>query len=467
VSKSFRDRLLVIGAGPVGLGMADALQRQGLPFDHVDASYGLGGNWRHGVFRTTHIVSSKRATAFADYPMPADYPDFPSAAQMLSYLEAYARDRGLDQRIELNKAVTRAWPLADESWRVVFADGEERTYKGLVVCNGHHWDRNWPRYPGTFTGEMIHSKDYKEPAQLANRRVLVIGGGNSGCDIACEASRVGASCDISLRSGYWFLPKMAFGRPLTDLPIWWPPEFVQRWLVRAIVRLTVGDYHRYGLPRPNHKLFERHPAFGGDLLNAIRLGRIKPRPAISRYEGARVHFADGSSGDYDLIVAATGFHNSFPFLPDGLVKVENEAAQVYGGAFPENVKNLAIVGATQPRNGFGALLTPAAALYARLIALQDELEHPIGHVLKSLFQPLPKTPLLNPTAARRKIWRAHYLVPIIRLQGRRLARKEPRERFLHEGVWAFESAPKPEVTWQVKPAVAPAASAPRSAAVRR
>jgi cation diffusion facilitator CzcD-associated flavoprotein CzcO len=466
VPQSYRDRLLVIGAGPVGLGMADALQRHGLAFDHVDASDGIGGNWHHGVFRTTHIVSSKRATAFADYPMPEDYPDFPSAAQMLSYLEAYARDRGLDRRIELNKAVARARPLADESWHVVFADGEERTYKGVVVCNGHHWDRRWPRYPGTFTGETIHSKDYKEPAQLTGRRVLVIGGGNSGCDIACEASRVGASCDISLRSGYWFLPKIAFGRPLTDLPIWWPPEVVQRWLLRAVIRMTIGDYRRYGLPRPNHKLFERHPAFGGDLLNAIRLGRIKPRPAISRYEGARVHFTDGSSGEYDLIVAATGFHNSFPFLPEGLVPVENEAAQIYGGAFPENVKNLYIIGSTQPRNGFGALLTPAAALYARLIKLQDELEPPIGHILKSLFQPLPKTPLVNPTAARRKIWRAHYLIPLIRFQGRRLARKEPRELVLHDGVRVYSAGAPPSVSWSDTPAVAPVASASR-AALRR
>jgi hypothetical protein len=446
--------------------MADALQRQGLAFDHVDASHGLGGNWRHGVFCTTHIVSSKRATAFADYPMPEDYPDFPSAAQMLAYLEAYARDRGLDHRIELNKAVARARPLPDESWHVTFADGEERVYKGLVVCNGHHWDRRWPRYPGTFTGELIHSKDYKEPSQLAGRRVLVIGGGNSGCDIACEASRVGASCDLSLRSGYWFLPKIAFGRPLTDLPILWLPEFMQRWLLRAIVRVTIGDYRRYGLPWPNHRLFERHPAFGGDLLGAIRLGRIKPRPAISRYEGARVHFTDGSSAEYDLIVAATGFHNSFPFLPDGLVPVENEAPQIYGGAFPENVKNLYIVGATQPRNGFGALLTPAAALYAKLIKLQDELEHPIGHILKSLFQPLPKTPLVNPTAARRKIWRAHHLVLLIRLQGRRLARKEPRELFLHDGVWTFSAQSAPEVSWPDTPAVVPG-PAPSRAAARR
>ena len=90
-----RDKLLIIGAGPVGLAMADALKRGGIPYDQVDANSGIGGNWHEGVFDTTHIVSSKGTTAFADYPMPADYPDFPSAKQMLDYLESLCADRGM------------------------------------------------------------------------------------------------------------------------------------------------------------------------------------------------------------------------------------------------------------------------------------------------------------------------------------------------------------------------------------
>ena len=111
---------------------------------------------------------------------------------------------------------------------MTFADGDKRTYKGAVVCNGHHWAKRFPDIPGTFEGEYIHSKDYRRPEQLAGKRVLVIGAGNSAHDIACEAARVGASCDLSLRSGYWFMPKTAFGRPLTDLPIWWLPIPAQR-----------------------------------------------------------------------------------------------------------------------------------------------------------------------------------------------------------------------------------------------
>ncbi|MEO8422237.1 MAG: NAD(P)-binding domain-containing protein, partial [Hyphomicrobium sp.] len=284
--------------------MAAALKQRGIAFDLVDANDGVGGLWRHGVYQGVHIVSSKKSTGYTDYPMPAHYPDFPSSAQMLRYLENFAHDRGLTDDLEMHRQVTRAMPLADESWQVTFENGEERTYKGVVVCNGHHWDKRLPQYRGRFTGTLIHSKDYKESKQLQGKRVLVIGGGNSGCDIACESARVGTSCDLSLRTGYWFLPKTAFGKPLTDLPIWGLPVFLQRLVLRALVRVFIGDYRQYGLQKPGHKLFERHPAFGTEVLNYLRQGRIKPRPDITRFSGTKVHFTDGSVGEFDLVVAA-------------------------------------------------------------------------------------------------------------------------------------------------------------------
>jgi Flavin-binding monooxygenase-like len=409
--------------------MADALRQRGVDFDQVDANDGAGGNWRQGIYKGVHIVSSKRSTAFADYPMPSHYPDFPGTEQMRRYLESFARDRGIVDAIEFRRKVERATPLADESWQVRFDNGETRVYKGVVVCNGHHWDKRMPDYPGRFTGTLIHSKDYEEPHQLQGKRVLVIGGGNSGCDLACDAARVGASCDWSLRSGYWFLPKIAFGMPLSDLPIWELPVFLQRLILKALVRVFIGDYRDYGLKRPSHKLFERHPAYGTDVLNYLRQGRIKPRPDIARFAGTKVHFTDGSTGEYDTIVAATGFHNSFPFLPKGLVPVENDVVHVYGGAFPDAVKNLYIVGWAQPRNGFGALITPAAKLYADMIVLQDEIELPIGYVLKWRGLKVPATNLVNPAATRRVIRMTHYLLPLLRRRARILAEKEPRAPF--------------------------------------
>lgn len=417
-----QDRLLVIGAGPVGLGMARALSDAGILYDQVDASCGIGGNWRHGVFKTTHIVSSKSSTAYAGFAMPDEYPDFPSAAEVLKYLESYAEAHGLTDRIELDTKVETATQRPDGSWAVTFAGGDQRIYKGVVVCNGHHWDRRMPSYPGTFAGELMHSKDYTDGAQLAGKRLLVIGGGNSGCDIISEAARVGRSADWSLRSGYWFLPKTVFGRPLMDLPIWNLPVFMQRLILRSIVRVMIGDYRKYGLQAPSHKLFERHPTYGFEALGYIQQGRIRPRPGVARFEGCRVHFTDGTSGEYDVVVAATGFYNSFPFLPRGLIEVKNDAAQIYGGAFPAGVRNLYIIGSSQPRTGFGTLLTPAAALYARLIRMQDDLPRPIGDILKWAGDKPPADNFIDPGRARREMWLANRMLWLLKLNSARMAK---------------------------------------------
>lgn len=422
---STSERHLVIGAGPVGLAMGAALKHRGIPFDIVDAGSGVGGNWLHGVYRSAHIVSSKKATEYADYPMPDDFPDFPSADQMLSYLNAFARDRGLLPECEFNKSVASVVPEDASHWTVTFADGETRTYKGVVVCNGHHWDKRYPELRGTFAGEILHSKDYRDVSQVQGKRVLVIGGGNSGVDMACDAGRFGESCDISLKSGYWYLPKTFLGRPLTDVPIWRLPIFMQRAILKTIVKLTIGDYRRYGLERPTHKLFDRHPAFGTDLLSAIRLGRVKPRPAIDHVDGNTVTFVDGSTGTYDLIIAATGFHASYPFLPEGLIAVKDNVVQVYGGAFPAGIRGLYIVGWAQARNGFGRLVTPLSDLYARMIAMQDELEFPIGTLMEQSFtQRLPTTHLVDPEKSRREIRLAHLVLPLLKLRDKRMARKE-------------------------------------------
>jgi len=438
-----RDKLLVIGAGPVGLAMADALKQAGIEYDQVDANSGIGGNWHDGVFETTHIVSSKGTTAYDDYPMPAHYPDFPSAKQMLEYLKSYAHDRGLLENIELNQTLTRLTPQPDDSWVADFANGEQRIYKGAVVCNGHHWAKRFPEIPGKFEGEYIHSKDYRQPEQLTGKRVLVIGAGNSAHDIACEAARVGESCHLSLRTGYWFMPKTAFGRAMTDLPIWWLPVSMQRILVRGIIAMMIGDYRRYGLKKPDHRIFDRHPTYGTDLLNYLRLGTVKPREQIARFEGRQVRFKDGSTGEYDMVVAATGFNYSFPFLPEGLFDIQNDVVQVYGGAFPDKVKNLYIVGASQPRGGFGRVVTPAAKLYAKMIKLQDEMEHPIGAVLAWRNNPIPKTQFMDAESTRRRIALSHYLLPLLKRQGARMLKSVPREHWVPpQGSVAEEASDK-------------------------
>lgn len=418
----------MVGAGPIGLCVARALAQHAIPYAQFDAGGGVGGNWRDGVYETAHIISSRKTTEFTDYPMPADYPDFPSAAQMLAYLQDYARHYDLEPRIAFGTTVANARPVvADgvERWELTFADGARRTYRGVIACVGHHWDRRWPAYPGTFAGELIHSKDYKTPEQLRGKRVLTIGGGNSACDIASEAARVAASSHLSNRRGYWFLPKTLYGVPLVELVRPWMPLWLQRAFLRATLAVAIGDYRRYGLQRPDHAIFEHHPTLNSELLHYLKHGRITPHPDVARYDGEFVEFVDGVRERFDLIVAATGFHQTIPFLAPDLVPIDGPIVKLYGSMMSDRFRNLYVFGWAQARYGFGPLVSPGADLLADVILAQARMRHPIGAVLKKMGAKLPHTHLVDPHVAMRAIKRAHKRLPLLVKMEKYVMRKAP------------------------------------------
>ncbi|MEO7673594.1 MAG: NAD(P)-binding domain-containing protein [Pyrinomonadaceae bacterium] len=418
------NEFLIIGAGPCGLSHAKALKDAGIAYDQVEADDEVGGNWYHGTYRTAHIISSKKTTEFTDFPMPDDYPDFPSQRQMGDYYKLYAGSFDLRPTIEFKTKVTAVRPRADELWDVGLADGGQRAYKGVLVCNGHHWHKRFPKYPGEFAGEYIHSKDFKSPEQLAGKRVLVIGGGNSACDVASEAARVSETAHLSLRRGYWMTPKTVFGKPSIESPLMHLPLRVQRLLLRLFLRVVVGKYKDYGLPKPDHKIFEKHPTISTEIFHYLKHGRIIPRPDIARFDGKTVHFTDGTSDEFDMIVAATGFYLSFPFLPEGLVPMKNEQlAMLYGGCVLPNYKNLYVIGTQQVCYGIGPLLTPASRLVARMIRMQDEMELPIGLVLRESGSRLPDTHLVDPIRSLRQMKIANYLLPLLLRKEKRLRKK--------------------------------------------
>ncbi len=407
----------IIGAGFCGLGVAAAFERHGIAYDVLEADDDLGGNWYHGVYETVHIISSKRTTQYGDYPMPAEYPDFPSAAQMLAYLNAYADHQGLRPKIEFRTRVARIAPADREGgrWALELESGERRVYGGVVLANGHHWDCRWPEYPGTFTGELIHSKQYRNAEPLKGKRVLVIGGGNSACDIAVEAARFAEASHISMRRGYWFLPKTMFGTPLVEFIKPWLPVWVQRLFLRAMLRIIVGRYEAYGLQRPDHRIFEKHPTVNSELLHAIKHGRITPHPDIARWDGRVVEFVDGVREAFDLVVAATGYHISFPELEPGVVEFDGGMPRLVGGMLPLRHRNLYVFGTAQVRYGAGPLITEGAEMLCALIEAQPRLTRPVGAVMKRLGAEIPRTNLVDPHRSMRTS-----------RTGRRLARWLPR-----------------------------------------
>ena len=328
-------RVCVVGAGPCGLTALKNLRAAGL-HDVVcyDEGEAIGGNWvfderpeRPSVYDATHLISSKRLSEFEDYPMPSHYPDFPSHREVRGYFENYAAHFGLMQFIRLETRVVRATLLPDLRWGVssIGPDGpKEEIFDYLIVCSGHHREPLIPNYRGLFSGEVLHSSRYRRPEIFRDKRVLVVGGGNSACDIAVDVARVAQKSCISMRRGYHIVPKLMLGRP-TDLvyarlrDMVRLPRSLLQLLMGIGVQLNVGPLEKYGLQQPKTKLLETHPTLNSDILNALRHGKVLPRVGINSLEGNSVHFDDGTAEEFDAIISATGYQIRFPFLDKSVV----------------------------------------------------------------------------------------------------------------------------------------------------
>jgi dimethylaniline monooxygenase (N-oxide forming) len=244
---------------------------------------------------------------------------------------------------------------------------ETRRYDALLIANGHHWNPRWPEppIPGSFDGGQIHAHDYKQPSQLAGRRVVVVGMGNSAMDIAVDASYHALSTTLVARRGVHVVPKYILGRPL-DAGVR-PSRLPFPWLLRGmqlVTRLTVGPMERYGLPRPNHRLGQAHPTVSSRILDRLAHGAITVKPEIAELAGERVRYADGSEQQADLIVYCTGYKISFPFFDERLISAPDNHLVLYKRVFDPSHPGLYFVGFVQP---WGAIM-PIAELQSRLVA---------------------------------------------------------------------------------------------------
>lgn len=385
MSDSAPERYCIIGAGYVGNGLARAFNQAGIAYDQFEATDAIGGNWSHGVYDSTHLISSKMSTQYVEYPMPAHYPTFPSAAQMLAYLNDYVDHFGLRENIEFSTEVVDVRPLdrtGMAGWRVTLSTGEVRDYAGVAVANGHYWERNLPTYPGTFTGRQLHSKDYRRPEDFGDGdRVLVVGGGNSASDLAVEAAATFGTADMSMRSGYWFIPKTIFGIPSSEWDRVWVPMPLMRAATKVLLRLSYGKYERYGLERPNHKLFTKDVTVNSSLMYALLHGKVRPRKEIARFDGHTVHFIDGTSGEYDTIVWATGFRTRFPFLDESMFVWENGQPLLVEHVLVPRYANLCVFGLVAPRSGAGRIISAGSDFLAEAAVAQRLFPIPLSDLL--------------------------------------------------------------------------------------
>ena len=344
-------RYAVIGAGPSGLAAARALQKRGIAVDGYEASHGVGGLWditnpRSTMYESAHLISSRTTTEFAEFPMRTRV-DYPGHRALKHYFQDYAEHFGLTALFRFDTAVVRLEPR-DDGWDLtsVGPGGEEvRWYAGVVLANGTLAKPNTPVFHGEFSGELLHPSGYTSPEQLRGRRVLLIGAGNSGCDIAVDAVHHAASVDMSVRRGYHFVPRYLFGRPSDTLnqgrPL--PPRLKQA-VDSRVLRAFTGDPVRFGFPKPDHRIYESHPIVNTLVLHHLGQGDLRIRPDVERFDGAAVRFRDGSADDYDLVLLATGYTLDYPFVAREHLHWRGAAPRLFLNIFPASFNGLFVMG---------------------------------------------------------------------------------------------------------------------------
>jgi Flavin-binding monooxygenase-like len=368
---------LIVGAGPSGLAAARAFREADVPFDVVERHRDVGGIWDienpgTPMYETAHFISSKTQSEFDGYPMPRSYPDYPSQRLILDYIRAFTDEFALRPHIQTGVEVVQAVPNASSEWDVELSSQERRRYRGIVSAVGHNWDPLVPSYPGSFAGEVYHSVAYRSPSEFDGKRVLIVGGGNTACDIACDAATRASRTLISLRRGYHFLPKHVFGKP-TDVFFRSGPRLspaVAQPLLTGLLRFLVGDLRRFGLPAPDHRVLESHPIMNTQILHFLAHGDVVAKPDVVRLDGRRVHLADGSAEEVDLIVWATGYRPTIPFLSEALPHRDGGGPELFATLFPTGVTNLFALGHFEADGGAYPIVSKQAELVA-LIARAD------------------------------------------------------------------------------------------------
>jgi len=377
--ESKEPRVAIIGAGCSGITAIKNLLQAGVKnITCYEQNDQVGGNWIYtqkvshsSVCETTHIISSKTMSEYDGFPMPKSYPDYPSHRQVLAYFQSYAKHFGLLPYIQFNTKVDQIKKGKEEQWELTTAEGEKRIFDYVLIANGHHSVPRHPSFKNQFSGKYIHSHEFKNNQGFEGERVLVIGGGNSGCDCAVEISRVAQKVDISIRTPQHIIPKFFLGRPsdtFNDKMIWLP-RFIQKPLLSLSLKIQVGDYRSYGLERPKHNVLDAHPTLNSELLYKIRHGKVHPRRGIVKVEGKQVHFNNGQVEEYDTIVAATGYQISTPFFEKSFLDYsDSDRVPLYLRMFHGEHPTLIFIGLCQPQGAVWPLSDAQSKIAGNYIA---------------------------------------------------------------------------------------------------
>jgi dimethylaniline monooxygenase (N-oxide forming) len=428
----------VIGAGASGLAAARCLLAEGLRPTVFERAAHPGGVWCFDparpdggspAYRSLHTNTLQQVTAFSDFPFRDDLPDYPPCGEVVSYLNAYADRFGVREHIRFETRVDKVAPADDGRW-IVHVTGpsgpQAATFDAVLVCSGMFDAPLLPDYSGlrSFGGMLLHSRAYTDAAPFAGRRVLVIGTGSSGVDIALEVGQVAGQVWLSARRDAW-----------THAAVATPPR-TGAWRARLgrHARLRLGREPRRprGYPVPPDAPFVMQPdqlLLHDRLREAIQAGTVLPKPGVAGVEGRTVVFADGTRAEVDMIVCATGYVLRFPFLDEAIFRATPDGLGLYRAVFHPDRPTLAFIGMSRASGAImpfaemqarwaaavlcGTIaLPPAAAMHAAIAARRKLIAARGGNPFRIEFEPYMDL-LASEIGALPRLWRHPRLWPAL------------------------------------------------------
>ncbi|XP_031198222.1 dimethylaniline monooxygenase [N-oxide-forming] 5-like [Mastomys coucha] len=384
-------RVAVIGAGVSGLGAIKCCLEAGLEPTCFEKKSDIGGLWKYeeisksgdpGIYKSLTCNTSKEMTAFSDYPIPDHYPNYMHNSKMMEYLRMYARHFGLMKHIQFQTNVCSIKKRPDFSssgqWNVVVEAKETRKayiFDGIMVCSGHYTKKYFPLQDfegiSKFQGSCLHTWEYKHADKFAGKRVAVIGLGNSGADVANEISRVAEQVFLSTRRGSWIWNRVwDHGNPMDATLFTRYNRAVQKICPRYLINRQMEkklnarfNHANYGL-LPQQRILDERTVVSDDLPNLIIIGKVKVKPNIKAFTSTSAIFEDGTEENIDVVIFATGYTLSFPFLSDDSGILDSQYS-MFKYVFPPELEKptLAFIGILQP---MGAII-PTSEIQSRWV----------------------------------------------------------------------------------------------------
>jgi putative flavoprotein involved in K+ transport len=353
-----RTEVIVVGAGPAGLATAGALRHHGIGSVVLERD-AVGASWRKHYDRL-HLHTVRWLSHLPGYKMPRRYGAWVARDDVVEYLEDYVDAHNLDVRTGVE---VESLERDGDDWRVQTSDGDFVAPR-VVIATGYNRHQHLPDWPGleTYTGELIHSGDYRNPEPYAGKTVLVVGTGNSGAEICVDLIEGGAKhVQLSVRTPPTVLlrdtngvPGQALGVVFRRLPV---PVMDRVWPL--IQKTAVGDLSEHGLPLPPRGAYSKFmrddvtPILDVGLVPLVKQDKVEIVAAVESFDGDDVVLADGRRIQPEAVIAGTGFRRGLePLVGDlGLVEPQKGRPIVNGPETHPNAPGIHFIGYTNPISG--------------------------------------------------------------------------------------------------------------------